>query len=231
MSYLLDIFIWDGYSDQPYPIKNRAYKKQKRKENIVDIFKLVFINILLFPIFILLMYLNKKQNITKNNQNLNQIFGMGVNLDKEDKDKNINQLKLINELNIKKVMIRIYLNDIENLSSYKEFIDRFIDDGKEVLINIIQDREHIENHGLLKENITKIFDAFDSVEQYQIGSTINRTKWGFFSIKEYLEFYKIVQNIKEEKSLDIQLIAPQSSILNTILLSEHSIILLMLDLI
>ena len=192
-------FIWDNYSDQPYILKDKVYKKKMRKKNIFDLFILFITNIFIFPFSILIMKLfNKKdQTIDK------YFYGLGVNLDKGDM-----QQKLVEELGVKSLIIRIPLNDIANLELYYNFVKSFGDD-KQILLNIMQDREHIDSKELLEKNIKKIFDKFQNhIDEYQIGTTINRTKWGFFSVKEYLKFYKTVQDIRDNKYKNIKLIGP-----------------------
>ncbi|SHO81540.1 FIG00388565: hypothetical protein [hydrothermal vent metagenome] len=191
-------FIWDRYSDQPYPIEDKKYKKYMRKKHIWDFIPLIATNIIIFPLSILLMKLFKGKSKSNNN-----FYGIGVNLDKG----NIQQ-SLIEELGVKSLLIRVPLNDIYNIDRYVEFIKSFGDD-KEIVINIIQDREHIKKHNLLAQDITIIFDKLSPItKEFQIASTINRTKWGFFSIKEFLEFFKVVQDIRDDKFKDIILIAP-----------------------
>ena len=60
---------------------------------------------------------------------------------------------------------------------------------------------------VVKERYREIFEHFSSfVNEYQIGNAINRTKWGFFSMKEYLKWYEIIQKIRDEKYPDLKLI-------------------------
>ena len=76
-------------------------------------------------------------------------------------------------------------------------------------MNILQDREHIEDKELLKKDINKIFNTFKNItNEFQIGNAINRTKWGFFSIGEYLNFYDTVQIIRDNQYPNIKLIGP-----------------------
>jgi CRISPR/Cas system-associated endoribonuclease Cas2 len=62
----------------------------------------------------------------------------------------------------------------------------------------MQDREHIEDPALLKKDIEQIFTQINA-DIYEIGTTINRSKWGFFSVSEYLHFYKTVYDLRNEK--------------------------------
>jgi len=194
-------FMWDNYSDQPYILKDKVYKKMMRKKNIWDFVPLVFTNLIIFPLSVSLMKLFKKDNSLEIEDKI--FYGMSVNLDKGDK-----QVELIEELGVKSLLIRIPLSDIQNIKKYKQFALSFGDD-KQILINIMQDRNHIDNKELLKLHIMEIFNTFkDITDEYQIGTTINRTKWGFFSVKEYLNFYKTVQEIRDTNYSTIKLIGP-----------------------
>ncbi len=193
-------FIWDNYSDQPYILKDKVYKKMMRKKHIWDFVPLVLTNIVMFPFSIAAMKFFNKNKIETTDK---YFYGMSVNL-----DKGAGQPELIDELGVKTLLIRVPLSDIHNIDSYKQFALSFGDD-KQILINIMQNRENIDNKELLKENIVIVFKTFkDITKEFQIGTTINRTKWGFFSVKEYLLFYKDVQNIRDEKYNDIILIGP-----------------------
>ncbi len=190
-------FIWDHNSDQPYIIKDKAYKKAMRKKHSKDWFSLVFKNLFLFPLGILLSRVFKPKK-----QEIKNFFGMSVNLDKGEEQK-----KLIDELNCKNILIRVPLSDIQNLSDYVTFAKEF--NGCRILINILQDREHIDDKVLLRTDITKIFQAFKGIStEFQIANAINRTKWGFFCVQEYLDFYLVAYNIKEESFKEYQLLGP-----------------------
>ncbi len=191
-------FIWDNYSDQPHVIRDKAYKKSMRKKYLFDYVKLFFTSIIILPISIFLMKLFKGDEKLE--------YGIGVNLDKGEE-----QFDLVKELGVKHLIVRIPLWEMNRIDEYLNFVKRFKEQDKEikVLLNIMQDREHIEDSELLKKDIKTIFDKFCVfVEEFQIGTTINRAKWGFFSISEYLKFYKIVQNTKDEFFKDLKLIGP-----------------------
>ena len=193
--------IWDNYSDQPHVIKDKAYKKAMRKKHIKDFIKLFFSSIFILPIAILFMKFFRGKNEVSNEE----FYGIGVNLDKGEI-----QHELIEELGVKNLIIRFPLWDIKNIDLYVEFAQKFNKTTKKnILLNIIQDRNNIDNHQLLKENLEFIFTKFvNLVNEYQIATTINRAKWGFFSVQEYLNFYKIAQDLKEEKYPNIKLLGP-----------------------
>ena len=194
-------FIWDNYSDQPHVIKDKAYKKAMRKKHLKDFIKLFFSSIFILPIAIFFMKFFRGKNQTSNEE----FYGIGVNLDKGEI-----QHELVEELGVKNLIIRFPLWDIKNIDLYVEFAQKFNKTSKKnILLNIMQDRQNIENPKLLKENLELIFTKFATlVNEYQIATTINRAKWGFFSVQEYLNFYKIAQNLKEEKYPNIKLLGP-----------------------
>jgi len=190
-------FVWDRYSNQPYPIKNRAYKKSMRKISYKDIVPLLLANILMFPLSVLTMPFFKGKKVDKK-----EFFGMGVDIE----DGAI-QTKLIKELKIKHILLRMPLWEMDRVDEYVEFAKSF--EGCEILINVLQDREHIEDKELFAKDIDTIFAKFSQVaNEFQIGNAINRTKWGFFSTKEYMQWYKIAQDIKNSKYPNIALIGP-----------------------
>ena len=186
------MFEWDNFSDQPYPIRDKKVKREIYKLTIVDTIKIVIVNIVLFPIILIRFFMTlfeKKEAKTDN------FFAMGVPLECD--------LSLIEELGVDDILIRLPLSDIENLEKYKNFIEQF--GNYNILINILQDRKHIENQELLKKSIRQIFQTLN-VKEYQIGNTINRKKWAFFTMDEYMEFYKTVQNIRDAEFKDVRLI-------------------------
>ncbi len=189
-------FIWDRYSDQPYPIKDKVYKKKMRSKHIFAYIPLVLVTILMFPLSVLLMPFLKSKK-----EESSEFYGIGVNL-----DKGTIQNTLIEELGVKHLLIRMPLWDMKRVDDYVTFAQSFGED-KHILINIIQDREHIEDKVLLQKDIEIIFEKFLSfVTQYQIGHAINRTKWGFFSMDEYLQWFMCIQNIRDHKYPQIKLI-------------------------
>jgi hypothetical protein len=153
---------------------------------------MLIVNIILFPtvlIRFLMALFEKKEVDTKN------FFAMGISLDCD--------IKLVKELGVQDILIRLPLSDIKNISKYKIFIEQFKEYN--ILINILQDRRHIVNTELLKSSITTIFKTLDAKE-YQVGNAINRKKWAFFTMDEYMSFYKTVQDIRDAKFPDIKLI-------------------------
>lgn len=190
-------FVWDNYSDQPHVIKDKNFKKMMRQKHWFDYVKLLVINFFIYPISVLATPLFRSKSV-----DTTKFFGMSVNL-----DKGLEQVELIEELGCKNILIRVPLHDIANLKSYVEFAKYF--HGCEITVNILQDRPHIEHKMMLQESLTNIFIAFKGISKnFQIGNAINRLKWGFASVQEYLDFYEVAYNIKRNSFKEYNLIGP-----------------------
>ena len=189
MNNINEKFPWDKHSDQPYPLRDKKYKTSMRKKNVKDYIPLFFYNLIIFPLALFFSFVFKSKQKT-----FPDFFALCVNLDKGEE-----QVTLVEELKCKNLQIRI--------DEYVSFVKKF--KNKNILLSILQDREHIEDKVLLRKDITLIFSAFKGlITQFQIGNAINRSKWGFFSIGEYLEFYKVVQNIRDEDFSSYSLVGP-----------------------
>ena len=191
------MFKWDSFSDQPYQLKNKAKKRELKKQNRWNILKTIFLALFTLPPLWGFSLFLKSKKFPK----LTDFFAIAVNLDKGER-----QLNFLNELQIKHISMRFPLEDIKNINKYLEFAKKL--SNYKILIVILQNRETIENPKLLEKNIYQTFEKFTKlgISEFQIGNAINRTKWGFFSITEYLNFFEIVFKVKQKSFPNIKLI-------------------------
>ncbi len=189
-------FKWDNYSDQPSLLKDKSFKKKMRKKELFHILTTFTTALFILPLSILMMPFIKRKKIDSSS-----FFCLGIDFEREVEL----TLKLVEELKIQRVLLRIKLWDIDSLDELKEFILKL--KNKKVTLKILQDREHIENPKLLYTSINSIFSKLNGlIDIYEICSTTNRTKWGFFSVNEYNHFYQVVYDLKQEKFPNIKLI-------------------------
>lgn len=196
-----NIFQWDQFSDQPHVIRAPQFKKRVRSYFWPQHLLMLVTSLLILPLAIMVMPIFKGRQ----RQRPIDCVGIGVNLDKGEQ-----QQELIEELGAKHLIMRVYMRDIENLDAYVKFAESFnLNNKKTFLIVIIQDREHIENLQLSKDIFAQIFSAFSHLtEEFQIGTTINRLKWGFYCVEEYLHFYHAAQQVRDAKFTQIKLLGP-----------------------
>jgi len=189
-------FKWDDYSDQPALLRDKSYKKKMRKAELYSLIKMIFTALIMLPLSIMAMPFVKRKEIQSSD-----FFCMGVDFEREPQK----SLELIEELNVDRVLLRFKLWEMEKLTNLQEFISQL--PNKKITLKILQDREHIEDLELLKNDLhTLFFTLHDTIDIFEIGSTINRAKWGFFSVNEYSKFYKIAYDLQQEKFSNIRLI-------------------------
>ncbi len=189
-------FRWDNYSDQPAVIKDKEFKKAMRKKELYSLVKTFITALFILPFSIIMMPFVKRKEVKSNS-----FFCIGVDYQREPELTK----ELIEELNIDRILVRIKLWEMDTLSELKAFILKTKD--KKITLKILQDREHIEDLVLLKKDLTTIFSELHKyIDIFEIGSTINRAKWGFFSVNEYSNFYKIAYDLQQTQFKDIKLI-------------------------
>ena len=85
---------------------------------------------------------------------------------------------MIDELSVENILVRIPLADFENIENYISFIEQLKD--KDVLVCVLQDRQHVIDKHLTKKRLDFIFSKLEGIaEVFQIGNSINRKKWAF----------------------------------------------------
>jgi hypothetical protein len=167
-----------------------------RKKEFSSLLKTFLISIFILPFSLIMMPFVKRKEV-----NSNDFFCIGVDFQREPEL----TIKLIEELDVNRVLVRFKLWEMETLDELKEFISGFTD--KKVTLKILQDREHVEDLELLKNSLETIFTKLsEHVDIFEIGSTINRAKWGFFSVDEYNHFYKTAYDLKTQKFAHVKLI-------------------------
>ena len=189
-------FKWDEYSDQPALLQDKAYKKKMRKNDSFSLVKTILTALIILPFSMVMMPFVKRREIQSS-----EFFSLGV-----DFERNVESThELIEELEVKNLLLRLKLWEVEKLDLLKNFLTQHQD--KKIILKIMQDREHIEDLQLLQKNLRQIFQELDGlVDIYEIGTTINRTKWGFFSVDEYSRFFKVAYDLKVAEFPSIQLI-------------------------
>ncbi|MBL0708266.1 MAG: glycosyl hydrolase [Sulfurimonas sp.] len=187
---------WDNYSDQPKQLQDKNYKKMMRKKEFVSVLKTIFTAIIILPISLIMMPFVKRKEV-----NSKYFFSLGVDYKRECEL----TLTLLDELKVKKILIRFKLWEMSELDELKIFVLKNKD--KKITLKILQDRENIQDLELLETNLRTIFTNLDGlIDIYEIGSSINRAKWGFFSVDEYCRFYAIAYSLKIKEFKSITLI-------------------------
>ena len=198
------IFRWDGYSDQPATLDRRV-KRRLRWRGIGSVLRNLS-SVLLLPRPVLGAIVRREAPRGHANDDA---IGLCVNLERPFEDKKIlsgaELAEIVGTLNLRRLAVRIPLSDIDNLQDYVDFIRQF--PGYRILGVILQDRSTIEDPAKLESALERIFATLSGVvDCYQIGNAVNRLKWGFVSVDEWLKFFKVAWDLRNRKFPHIRLL-------------------------
>ena len=190
---------WDQYSDQPYPLKDKSFKKMMRKRELSSLLQTFLTSLIVLPVSILMLPFVKRKLV-----NSSEFFCMGVDFQREPEQ----TLDLVEDLGVERILLRYKLWESNSLGALQTFIATSqARREKKVTLKILQDREHAEDLTLLENHLRTLFTTLqNSVDLFEIGSTINRAKWGFFSVDEYIKFYQVAYKLQQEEFPNIKLI-------------------------
>ena len=198
------IYRWDHYSDQPATIDGRVKRKLRRRGWSDEWRK--WARALSLPSFLVRMLRDKRPFQPYFNDDR---IGLCINLERPFEGKRVLSgseiLEMIEPLELRRIAIRIPLNDIDRLDQYVEFIGHF--SRYEILVVLLQERGFIEDKGKLEQALRRIFSALAGVvARYQIGNAVNRLKWGFVSQREYFVFFQTAWNLRNREFPDTELL-------------------------
>jgi hypothetical protein len=189
-------FTWDNYSDQPTQLKDKSYKKEMRKHQLFSLIKTAITALVILPISLVAMPFVRRRVIKQS-----EFISLGVDYEKEAQSTD----ELLQDLAVKNILLRFKLWEMDKIKLLKIFLIKHSD--KNITLKILQDRENIEDLELLKKNLETIFTQLDGlIQRYEIGTTINRAKWGFFSVDEYNKFFLVAFKLKKTKFKSIKLL-------------------------
>ncbi|MGB3961057.1 MAG: glycosyl hydrolase [Sulfurimonas sp.] len=187
---------WDDFSDQPYQLKDKEYKRKMRSHELFSLIKTFCIALVMLPVSLVMMPFVRRKSIDSKS-----FFSMGVDFEREPK----RSIELLDELGVERILLRLKLWEMEKLESLKAFI--LANPQRKIILKIIQDTEHIQDLELCKKDMQTIFGSLENlVDIYEIGTTINRAKWGFFSVDQYLRFYQVAYALQQNEFQNIKLI-------------------------
>jgi hypothetical protein len=191
-------YAWDFHSDQPYQLKDRALKRRLRKAQRGSLVKTALSGLVWLPLALLAMPFLRRRPVESA-----RFTGLIIDpLRAPDAT-----LDAVAALDVEALLIRVKLWEPEALEEITAFAQKL--EGKQLLFVLMQDREHIEDEARRRRSLERTFSALAPFgKRFQIGTTINRAKWGFASVNEYLEFFKTAQQLRDDHFPELQLIGP-----------------------
>ena len=181
---------WDYYSDQPY-VLDKHNKPRFTSDHLIESAKTLATLIGVSP-FLLWRYLTVKQ--TPLTIPTRDFVGLSIS-------PNFNYsseiIEMVDELDVEQLLFRIPVWKTDHLDDYLKFAEKFT--GKNLLINILQNRDSVINPEQWKQQVNTIISNFQPLAQtYQIGNAINRSKWGCHTTADYFTLQNQVEKLRTD---------------------------------
>ncbi len=188
---------WDPYSCQPYKMAS-SEKPRSGLGNVWEYLKVALSNLVGLPVIAAQYCVLKKKPSTKTAA---QFVGLSVSMDMEYAPQ---MVEMVEELGVKRLLLRIPSWDTESIDDYVRFMQMF--DGCEFVINILQSRDSVTNLDDWQKQVRVIISATQHLTKtFWIGNAVNRTKWGCVHSGQALELQQSVEALRAEFD-DIELL-------------------------
>lgn len=199
------IYEWDYYSDQPHVIHNKSAKRRLYLLGAVGSIKTLLTAMLALPLASLVRMTCRTSVLPASAS----AIGVGVSIESALEEKTPVSLEAlqhyVDELGVDRLLLRVALGEPRSLAPCLALAKRFA--GKQLLVDVMQDREHIENRQLLEAHLRNLFTAFSSyTNTFKIGNAVNRRKWAFHSLDEYFAFYRTAQRLRDSEFPQLELL-------------------------
>jgi hypothetical protein len=180
---------WDHHSDQPQKL-SRQQKPRLTSANLVEITRTGLSALALLP-SIAWCYATQKPKSEE--PAIKDFAGLGISPDRGSHNAIVD---MVEELGVERLLSRIPCWQVEQLDLYLRFAELFPD--HHILINVLQDRQHVKNPRLWMQATHQIIDSLSPLtNEFQLGNAINRSKWGCHNTKDYLTLLDYVVELKQ----------------------------------
>ena len=200
-----DIYEWDHHSDQPHVIRSRRAKRRLYLLGATGSLKTLLVFLLALPPVCLVRLFRRDRRLPAPASGI----GLAVNVESPLPDKTPVALDevaaAVDDLAVDRLLIRVALGTPSRFAPSLAVAERFA--HKALLIDVMQDREHIEDPALLREHLRAVFSAFSRfTNSFKIGNAVNRRKWAFHSLDEYFSFFEVAQALRDREFPQLELL-------------------------
>ncbi len=159
--------------------------------NVWEYCKVATSNLLALP-FIAAQYLLLKK--TPSDNSAENFVGLSLAMDHEYAPQMVD---MVEELGVKRLLVRIPSWDAGAIDDYVRFIELFAD--KDIVINILQSRDSVTKLDEWQQQLREIIDATQHITKtYWIGNAVNRTKWGCVHSGQALDLQEKAEELRAE---------------------------------
>lgn len=200
-----DSYPWDHHSDQPHVIRDRKIRRRLYRLGAMGSIKTLLVSLIALPVAWVVKQLSHQASYPVPASRIGLCINVESGLPEKTCVTNAQLLGMADELAVEQVLIRIPLAKAGELQPYIELAGSLA--GRELLFDILQDRQHIKNLALLEQDLRRIFSAFEKLGNvFKIGNAVNRKKWAFTSQDEYFRFFRTAQALRDSEFPHLQLL-------------------------
>jgi len=179
---------WDRHSDQPFKLK-RSQKPRLRGANLLEYGRTGITAATLWPA----IAWHYAMPVQTRPPLISDFVGLGISPDHGDHNA---ITELVDELGVKRLLLRVPTWHVDQLEDYLEFAERF--KGRPLLVNILQSRDSVSDPESWARRVESIIRAFLPLTvEFQIGNAINRSKWGCRHTGEYLDLLQGITDLRQ----------------------------------
>jgi len=177
-------FEWNEFTDQPHNVAPRA-ERFKHHIKHADTYIALIASNLRNSIPILRLYRRYWKKMYGQPAKLEDAFALSVSPRSERNEEVIENLK---EAGVSKSLVRIPSWEREKLDLYQRFLELLHRQRIELVIALLQRREDVLYPSQWQNFMEEVFSRLGRIcSFFEIGHAWNRTKWGLWDYKEYLE--------------------------------------------
>jgi hypothetical protein len=181
---------WDPHSDQPFKL-SRQQKPRITAANLIELLRTGLSTAVLLPA-IAWCYATQKRRLEP--PAIKEFAGLGISPEHGNHNAIV---ELVAELGVERLLIRVPTWQVEQLDPYLRFAELF--QHHRILINILQDRQHVTEPERWLNATSRIIDSFSALtNEFQLGNAINRSKWGCQNTQDYLNLLDCNAELKRQ---------------------------------
>ncbi len=177
-------FAWNELADQPHNVAPKSERLRYHIRHAGSYVELAWSN-LRRAAPILGNLARNRAGIYKRPATLSNAFGLAVSPVPGD-DPGV--LDFLAETGVRETLIRIPSWEKARLADYERFARRVHDRGFGLVLALLQRRDDVFDQAGWVRFLDEVFDRFGPLaSHFEIGHAWNRTKWGLWSFREYLD--------------------------------------------
>jgi hypothetical protein len=196
-------FRWNPYADQPHNVALREERLRHHLKYASSYFGLAGSNIRK-AVPVLSLYHEYRKKMYEEEVRIDKPFAISVS---PAADKNEKILDLLEEAGVRKTLVRVPSWEKDKLDVFEKFFGMISERGIELTVALLQQRDDVLIPLRWQNFLEDAFSRFSKVSSYfEIGHAWNRTKWGVWDFREYLNLARPALPLAEKYG--VKLVGP-----------------------